>query len=254
MTGGPPRVLLGSSEFGPPGAACDEGLYLLEGRRLLLVKLPSLDKEVIEPDTETADLLACTLHGRRGVLWVHQYAQLRFASGDEREEIYSIYTPSRQGGLAMSDVDGDGYPDIYCGNYWVQNPGRAHVAWRLYANNTYFDGPDSALSRLVPVRGKGLIWSSKERTVWLKPGPDVKQMWEATLLDAPSASSLLALDSRPPLVFLGHSDGVMLLQWTGDGWSPRRLARGFSCVGLAEKNGGVWAIGADTPRLVYPLR
>ena len=48
----------------------------------------------------------------------------RFDSTKARHlpRVYSFYTPSRQAGLLLADVDGDGLTDIFAGNYWIRSP------------------------------------------------------------------------------------------------------------------------------------
>ena len=72
------------------------------------------------------------------------------------QEIYSFYTASRQGGLLIEDIDGDGRPDIVCGNYWIRSPERFDLPWRLFAINTRHETPDSATFRLAWL-GRDLI-------------------------------------------------------------------------------------------------
>ena len=75
------------------------------------------------------EILAATIHGRRGILLVQRRVQVRFYEISANlkapwssHDIYSFYSPSDQGGLLMTDVDRDGRPDIVSGNYWIQCP------------------------------------------------------------------------------------------------------------------------------------
>ena len=50
-------------------------------------------------------------------------------------EWYSIYTAAKQGGLEMADLDGDGRPVLFCGNYWVRSTASFDLPWRIFAIN-----------------------------------------------------------------------------------------------------------------------
>src|SRR5207245_11758638 len=98
-------------------------------RALVGFQAPRWPRHVIDTGVDTADVLAATLFGRRGILLVHKRAQVRFyeiptnlAGPWPVREIYSFYTPSDQGGLMLADIYGDGRPDILCGNYWIRSP------------------------------------------------------------------------------------------------------------------------------------
>ena len=111
----------------------------------------------IDTGVVSDDLLPAVLFGRRGILLIHKHQQMRFyqvprdPAGEwpPPRDIYSIYTPSRQGGLLVADIDRDGRADILCGNYWIRAPAAYHLPWRLFAINTWTEEEDSALLRLA---------------------------------------------------------------------------------------------------------
>lgn len=250
--GKPPRVLESGTNYGPAGTLDRQlGLFLLEDGRRLIRHRPRL---VIEEETATRDLLPATLHGRRGLLYIHLHSQLRFWTPAGTEEIYSIYTPSHQAGLQFADLDGDGRPELLCGNYWLKPSEKRGVAWRLFAINTFFERENSASARLLYLQEpRGLLWASSERVAWLTPSPDLRQLWQPNILPLEGAGNPTCwLES--PLLLMGHENGVHSFRWDGTSWRTRPYAQGFSCVALLARNGSVWAVAADRPRLIYPLR
>lgn len=120
---------------------------------LVSVNLHTLVEEQIDTGIEMPDCVEATLFGRRGVLMIQRGMQVRFyektRAGWRSRDIYSIYTPSYQTGLALADVDHDGRVDIFCGNYWIRSPRAFEESWRLFAINTWFEEPDSASLRIL---------------------------------------------------------------------------------------------------------
>ena len=97
----------------------------------------------IDNGTDMPNCLAVTFLGHKGVLVVNRGMQMRFYeySDFHYREIYSFYSPSRQAGLLVADVDQDGRPDILCGNYWIRSPGQFGLPWY-----------PSPFSRITPAR------------------------------------------------------------------------------------------------------
>jgi hypothetical protein len=191
----------------------------------------------------------------RGVLIPHRHLQLRFYSRSAPpKELYSIYTPSKQGGLIAHDLDGDGRTDLLWGNYWLRHPDTSDGHWRLFAINTYFELEDSALARLA-WSGKGLYWGAATgapRLVFLSPGEDIRQLWTAQPLpDAPAG--ITALLAAGDGLVAAHAGGVTLYQRSGAGFSRSELSRERACA-LFERQGAVWAVFDDGPREVYRRR
>ena len=156
--------------------------------------------------------------------------QVRFYEipGDLREswayrELYSVYTPSRQGGLLLADVNEDGHTDILFGNYWLRNPGKADSHWRLFAINLWSEKPDSALSTLALESVTGgafpdLLASQSNMAearlaLFQRPG-DPTQIWPQRRLEGmlglryPSALAIGDLDddTHPDLI-VGENNG-----------------------------------------------
>jgi hypothetical protein len=117
-------------------------------------------EHVIDEQIEMPDCREAELFGRRGFVMIHRYAQVRFyeLQGDRwrSRDLYSIYTPSRQTGLQVADVDQDGRMDLLAGNYWVQSPESFELSWHVFAIDTWFEDPDSA--------SLALLWLPKART------------------------------------------------------------------------------------------
>lgn len=267
LDGKPPLVLQARAGYGPGGCAADvdgdgrDDLLVQERPgpgRLLWLRAPGWAANTVEAETDFADCLPFTLGGQRGVVLTHLYAQPRFYlfPSFEYKELYSIYTASEQGGLLRHDVDGDGLPDLFVGNYWMRNPGALDVAWRLFAVNAFHDKPQAARAALALWQGRTLFWAEslakQARIVAFAPPADVKQLWvEHRLepLDEPRA--LLAIEGG---VLIGHANGVALERPEGEGWRRTEIATGFAVLKLYEVRGEVWAVTPADVRRVYLRR
>jgi hypothetical protein len=144
--------------------------------------------QVIDKRVHTRECYALTLFGRRGIAILHHGMQLRFYTPTaeknwESRDIYSFYTPSWQGGLIQADINGDAYPDLFCGNYWIESPDSFEKPWRLYAINTFNETPLSAAAQLH-WDGQRLLWVESHRpqgrAVWFTPPADRKLLWQPT--------------------------------------------------------------------------
>lgn len=267
LDGKPPKVLQASAGYGPGGCAADvdndgrDDLLLQErpgAGRLLWLRAPGWQARPVEEETEFSDCLPFTLAGRRGVLINHLYAQARLYLFPhfEYKELYSIYTASQQGGLLAHDADGDGLADLFLGNYWVRNPGRLDVAWRLFAINVFHDTPRAARAALALWRGRTLFWAESlagdARIVAYTPPEDVKQLWVERRLDPlDQPRALLAVKEG---VLIGHAGGVVLESPEGHGWKRTQLASGFAVLKLFAVRGQVWAVTPADVRRVYLRR
>ncbi len=184
------------------GAGADTGALILEGQRG--------KRLVIDREVQTRECYWMTILGRRGVVVIPFGMQVRlYAAPGEAggtwtpRDLYSFYTASWQGGLRQADVDGDGHPDLFCGNYWIQSPPEFDLPWRLYAINAFHEHPLSASAQLH-WDGTRLLWVESRRprgrVIWFRPPADRKQLWieephEANgKLDCPQ---LRLVDGRP---------------------------------------------------------
>lgn len=263
--GGRPRVLRRGTDFGPGGCVADvdgdgrDDLLVAErpgASRLLWLRAPRWTSHVVETETDFHDCLEFTLAGRRGVLVPHFHSQLRlylFPTFEYRE-LYSIYTPSEQGGLLAHDVDGDGLADLFFGNYWVRNPGVLDVAWRLFAVNAIHDTPTAARAALALWREDTLVWAEttgRRVSLFLAPS-DRRELWlEKPLVPLDAPRTVLAGKEG---VFLGHAGGVVLEEVDGAGVRRRDVSREGPVLRLLEGRDGVVAVSPSAVRLVYPRR
>jgi hypothetical protein len=280
LSGGSPVVLKQTKDFGPGGCVADvdgdgrDDLIVQERvgiGPLLWLRAPRWEPHVIERETEFRDCLPFEFGGHKGVLVPHFNAQLRLyeypKQADDKwaySEIYSIYTASRQGGLVAFDVDGDGLTDLFIGTYWMRNPGKWDLPWRLFNMNTFFDKPDSALARQAiyqrPGRAKpDLLWAESEgapaRFALLERPDDETKAWPARMIEpAPDhPRALLVLEAEPgdwPPVVVGAQDGVRLYRAEKGEWSMAKLWSGAPVLALFRVQGALLAV---TPERVERL-
>jgi len=220
--------------------------------RLVHLPAPRYKPVVIDTGVELHDCVPATLFGRSGFLMVHRFTQVRFywltAGRWQMQEIYSIYTASRQGGLAVFDVDGDGRQDIVCGNYWVRSPERFDLPWHIFAINLLHAEPEDANFVLAPWR-RELLALQRERVPTplrrFTPLADPKQLWAET--DDGTYERPTAISPQSSELWIGDAAG--LTAWP----SGRRWATGHPVIAILP--GGL-VVGPDrvTRWLLQPLR
>ncbi len=233
-----------------------------------MVWLEASQRRIREIDTgaDFHDCLGATLHGRSGVLVVHRHTQVRFYEIPRPpegkwpyREIYSIYTPTRQGGLLVAEMDGDGRPDILCGNYWIRSPGSYDESWRLFAINSWWDQAHASTLRLATGFISGdlfpdLVASQGEvspgRLAWFGRPRDPRLPWEehpvetTPALRRPHALAVADFDGEGGAdIVVGENNGAnsRLLWFTNQGAGRLRAQLLARTSGLLH----AWAADVD---------
>ncbi len=202
--------------FGEGGCVDSSGtVYLQDGPDAgpLIAIARNGRRTQFDPKVEMHDCIATALLGHSGVLITDHDGQVRFYDAPgQYQEVYSFYTPSRQTGLLMADVDGDRLPDLFCGNYWIRSPTRFDLPWRLFAINTRHEQPRSASMRLV-LRGRELFAAQGHlddgSLFKYTPGEDPRQLWR---------EETLATGLHQPHAMAGGMGGIVLGENAGP-WS-----------------------------------
>jgi hypothetical protein len=248
---------LAEGDFGPAGCVWKSGLILASGDELVRLAAPRYaPAERIDSGVDAADCLPARILGREGVLVAHRGLQVRHYTAPEGaggarwpyREIYSFYTASYQAGLIQADVDGNGRPDLFCGNYWIQSPRAYELPWRLFAINTWNEEPESARVRLARM-GRSLVAAqgamAPGRLAVFDPPTDPRRLWRETRLETLRRPAALAAGADFFVVGENAGPESRLLHWkrtVGD-FRARLIHHGAPFTHVWIEPGGVLALG-----------
>lgn len=244
---------------------------------LIWLHAPDWKAREIDRRVDALDVIGTTLLGHRGVLLIHKQTQVRFyevplsVEGRWNEtEIYSIYTPSREGGLRMAEVNGDSLPDILCGNYWMQSPREFGMPWREFAIDLWNEERNSALLR---VAWADLLGAGKSQRIaaqramlrarlsWFEVPSDARLLWrehelgkdlslanletlEAADFDDDGATDILVGENAPQgRLILFHNEG-------SGRFTSKILVRGEQILGARRYHGSILLISNKGVRLI----
>ncbi|MBL8217727.1 MAG: hypothetical protein JNL62_00775 [Bryobacterales bacterium] len=247
-----------SERFGPGGCLYDVNsdghadliLHRLPGEMIWAAGPDFRVARRIDTEADFADCMGAVVLGRRGVLVTHRGLQVRFYEIPVRwkngkkwayREIYSFYTASYQAGLLLRDINGDGLPDLLCGNYWIESPRQFALPWRLFAINTYNEELESARVRLQWT-GDALLVSQpalgKGRVSVFTPPRDPKELWRERLIAADLDHPRAAMFRNGDLLV---SEGQRL--WLYQGTTRRLLHDGVTLHSLLATDDGFLGVG-----------
>jgi hypothetical protein len=250
LPGGVPKRIA-DGRFAEGGCVLDGGLILnsITPSELIWLRFADGKRFVVDTGVDTRDVIPADLLGRHGVLLIHKRQQVRFydiaspmQDGWRETELYTIYTPSTEGGLVIADIDGDGLPDLLCGNYWMKSPTRFDLPWREFAIDTWNEEEGSAMLRLnwnEPVRVAAQRDMRPARVAWFERAADAKQLWTAHDMASLQGVAGVELINKDLFVLERDPPGrVLRFRRQGIGFGPgKELIRTNRGVGLASLPG-----------------
>jgi hypothetical protein len=251
--------LLADGAFGEGGCLVDldgdgeQELVANEGSglgQLTWRKPPDWKPVIIDDEFETHDCIEAKLFGRKGILVTQRYMQVRFYERAEGKrwpyrEIYSIYTPSKQTGLSMRDVDGDGRADILCGNYWIKSPEAFELPWHIFAINTYSEIPESAMLAHAVVAddllvGQGHMHDARV-TLFTKP-EDPRRLWNTAPIEG-TYHRVHAVTVWNGSFLFGENNGALSRIFALKDRKPFKIADGIVSLQILPAKEGLVSVG-----------
>jgi hypothetical protein len=242
---------IAEGKFAEGGCLLDDGLILnsVEPRALIWLRLSDRKRFVVDTGVDTRDAISADLLGHHGVLLLHKRQQVRFydlpspmKDNWAESELYTIYTPSTEGGLVMADIDGDGLPDLLCGNYWMKSPTRFDLPWREFAIDLWSEEEGSAMLSLAWNPADHIRIAAQRdlrpgRAAWFEPPADVKQLWTAHDLGPTAGVSSVIFIGKDLILLEKNAPGRLLLfSHESGGFLPgRELIRTNQAVGMASR-------------------
>ena len=262
---------LSGGPFADGGCLMDGGVILQDNPQknplgnaglgdLTIRRPPDWKPELIDTLVGMHECLAATLLGHRGFLMIHRFSQVRFYEPPAKHgdpwtstDLYSIYTPSKQTGLLLADIDGDGRTDILCGNYWIKSPTSFELPWRLFAINTYSEVDDSAMLQLALTSpSDNLIVSQghmrEARLTWFEKPDDPSRLWighrlaDELHLVNPHALAAADLNAHGKIDFLvaerNEADSRLFVFWKERGaFRAEQIGRGTEMISIWKLDG-----------------
>lgn len=259
---------IAEGRFAEGGCVMDSGLILnsLAPRELIWLRLADRKRFVIDTGVDTRDAISADLLGRHGVLLIHKRQQVRFYTfpipmrdGWTETELYTIYTPSTEGGLVIADIDGDGLPDLLCGNYWMKSPTSFELPWREFAIDTWNEEEGSAMLSLAwsdPVRVAVQRDMRPARAAWFERPADPRQLWTAHHLGLMQGTAGIQLTNKDLFILERDPPGRLLrFRRKRGGFGPGKvLIRTNHGIGLARLPGNRLLVVEKSRMVLLPLR